>query len=65
MADDHFFAMYEQFIIESEIRRTHWALRLQRCYDRLNRSDDLVRDSKHRLTICREDLQGCGKRRGG
>lgn len=63
MANHYSSAKYEQFIIDNEIRKTRWAMRLQQLYDVLNGSDDLVRDSKHRLRICQEDVPGRGKRR--
>lgn len=54
--DDHLFTRHEQFIIDAEIRRRKWAKRRQSLHEQMDRSDDQIRDSKHRVVICWEDL---------
>lgn len=56
MTDDQRSARHEQFIIDSEIRRSEWAMRRESLIHEMDCSDDRIRDSKHRLTICWEDL---------
>ena len=53
----------EQFLIDNEMKRTQRAECLDHSYEVLDSSDDLVRDSKHRLRICFEDLSCRGQNR--
>lgn len=61
MADEHPSAQDEQSIIDNEINRTRCAERIRQTHEIVDFSDDRIRDSRHRLRICFDDVISPGK----